>query len=449
MADFKIKKGYSVPIKGSAKPEIVEAPHLPFVGICPTDFKGVKPRLQVKVDDEVKVGSPLFFDKKNPDVIFAAPASGRVTAINYGPRRVIEEILIATDESYSYVEHESWDLEGIANLSREDLIQHMLKGGVWPYLRARPFEKIAQADQSPKSIFINCMDTAPLANDPNFSLKDTDQAFAAGVAAMRVLCETVHIAVRHEQPHAGFVSVQGAKVHTFSGKHPAGLVGTHISKIDPLNKGEVIWYLHARDLVMIGQFLLEGKYPVRRTVALAGTGIRNPHYVKTQIGVKIKDLVTGELAEGEQRFISGNPLSGTTRSAETLLGFYDDLLTVLPEGREQYFLGWLKPGLDVPSFGRTFLSGFLPGKKFAMDTNIHGGHRAIIQSGLYESVVALDLHPEFLVKATLAEDIDAMEQLGILECAPEDFALCTYICPSKTEVSQIIADGLDLMEKEG
>lgn len=449
MADFKIKKGYTVPIKGSAKPEIVDGPHLPFVGISPTDFKGVKPRLKVKVDDNVKVGSPLFIDKKNPDVVFASPASGRITAINYGPRRVIEEILIATDETPAHIEHDRFDLAGISKTSRDQMIAHLMNGGLWPYIRSRPFEKIATEEQSPKAIFINCMDTAPLANDPNVSLKDMDQHFAAGVAAMRVLCDMVHIAVRHEQPHAGFVSVQGAQVHTFSGKHPTGLVGTHINKIDPLNKGEVVWYIHARDLVMIGQFLLDGKYPIRRVVALAGTGVQNPRYIKTQIGVKIKDLVTGELAEGEQRFISGNPLSGTARAAETLLGFYDDLITVIPEGREQYFLGWLKPGLNVPSYGRTFLSGFMPGKKFAMDTNIHGGHRAIIQSGLYEHVVALDLHPEFLVKATLAEDIDAMEQLGILECAPEDFALCTYICPSKTEVSKIISDGLDLMEKEG
>lgn len=449
MADFKIKKGYSVPIEGSAKKETTDAPHPPFVGVCPTDFKGLKPKLSVKVDDQVKVGSPLFVDKKNLDLVFAAPASGRITAINYGPRRVIEEIIIATDENYSYEEHPKYSLKDIQGMAPEALTSHLLAGGVWPYLRTRPFEKIAHQDQKPKAIFINCMETAPLANDPNYSLQDQDEAFAAGVAAMKVLCSEVHVAIRQKQPHSGFASVTDAKVHTFSGDHPAGLVGTHISKINPINKGDMVWYIHARNLVMIGSFLLKGHYPIHRTVAVAGTGVTSTGYIRTQQGVKIKDLVTGKVADGEQRFISGNILSGSARSAEVSLSFYDDTLTVIPEGRDGEFLGWMQPGFNIPSFSRVFVSGFLKGKRYPMTTNVHGGHRAIIQSGLYERVVALDVYPEHLVKATMAEDIDAMEQLGILECAPEDFALCTYICPSKTEVSQIIANGLDLMEREG
>lgn len=449
MADYKIKKGYSVPIEGEARTDITDGGHLPFVGICPTDFKGLKPRLQVKVDDQVQVGSPLFIDKKQPELVFASPASGRVTAINYGPRRVIEEIIIATDESNSHVSHDKYDLAGIAKMDRDAMISHLMAGGVWPYMRARPFEKIATPDQKPKAIFVNCMETAPLANDPNLSLAGQEEAFAAGIAAMNVLCNKVHVAVRANQPLAAFKSVKGASVHSFAGKHPAGLVGTHITKVDPINKGEVVWYIHARNLVMIGSFLLNGQYPTDRVVALAGTGLKDPRYVRTKLGAKIKDLVTGGLAEGEQRFISGDVLSGSTRSAETMLGFYDDTLTVIPEGREGEFLGWMKPGFSIPSFSRLFVSGFFKGRRFPMTTNIHGGHRAIIQSGLWEQVVGLDIHPEFLVKATIAQDIDAMEQLGILECAPEDFALCTYICPSKTEVSKIIADGLDLMEKEG
>lgn len=449
MADFKIKQGYSIPIAGNAKDEISQAKTPAFVGVCPTDFKGVKPKLLVKVDDVVKIGSPIFIDKANPDTIFVSPASGRISAINYGPRRVVEEVVIATDGKNDSLEVEHFEKSQISKLPKDKLIDQLLAGGLWPHVRQRPFEKIAKPTDSPKSIFVNCMDTAPLANDPNFSLKSSDEAFSAGIEALKVLCKRIHVAVRHRNPHTGFTSVQGVNIHTFSGEHPSGLVGTHISKIDPISKGEIVWYLTARDLVMIGSFLLTGKYPVERTIALVGNGVSNPRYIRTQTGVKIKDLAMGEVKDGEMRFISGTVLAGTQRKVDSPIGFYDDTLTVIPEGREQHFLGWMMPGFKVPSFTRVFVSGFSRGKKYEMNTNLNGGKRAIIQSGMYEKVVALDLHPEFLIKAAIAQDIDAMERLGILECAPEDFALCTYVCPSKTEVSKIIEEGLDLMEKEG
>lgn len=446
MADFKITKGYNVPIAGEASENLSDLAQPPFLGVCPVEFRGLKPKLTVKVNDEVKVGTPLFFDKKNPNLQFVSPAGGRVTAINYGPRRVIEEIVISRDGSEQYEEFEKYAVGKISGLSRGDLVTHLLKGGLWPYVRSRPFSKIADPDESPKALFINCMDSAPLANNPSFSLKDKGDAFAAGVAAARVLCSEVHLC---QAPGANF-SGDGVQSHTFSGKHPAGLVGTHISKINPINKGDSVWYIHARDLVLIGEFLLTGRYPTERVVAVAGPGASKTGYFKTRLGVKLKDVTSGCLSDGEQRLISGDVLSGTAKNEDAFLGFYDDLVTVIPEGREQHFVGWMMPGFNIPSFTRVFVSGILGGaKKFAMNTNLNGGHRAIIQSGMWESVVALDIFPEHLTKATIAGDIDAMEQLGILECAPEDFALCTYVCPSKTEVSDIIAKGLELMEKEG
>lgn len=448
MADFKISKGYEVPIEGAAA-ETVNAIKAPaFLGISPNAFPGLKPKLCVAVNDEVKVGSPLFFNKKMPDMMFVSPAGGRVTAINYGPRRVIEEIVISRDDNEAFESFQTFSASDLAKQKRETLIAHLLKSGAWPFVRQRPFDSFANPEDEPKALFINCMDTAPLANNPDFSLKDKGDAFKAGVEAMKVLAKKVVITTS-TNPADIFTGHSGVEHHRFSGKHPAGLLSTHITKIDPINKGDVIWHVHARDLVLIGELLLSGKVATERLIALAGPSVKTPGYASVRIGSKVKDILAGNLADGEQRFISGNVLSGDNVGAEGYLGFYSDLITVLPEGREQHFIGWMLPGFNVPSFTRTFVSGLFGGKKFKMNTNLNGGHRAIIQSGMWERVVALDIHPEFLVKATMAEDIDAMERLGILECAPEDFALCTYICPSKTEVSDIIAKGLELMEKEG
>ncbi|CAM2006948.1 Na(+)-translocating NADH-quinone reductase subunit A [Acanthopleuribacter pedis] len=449
MGDFKISKGYTVPAKGEAAEEITDAKHPPFVGVCPNDFRGLKPKLAVAVNDEVKVGSPLFFDKKNPELVFLSPAGGRVTAINYGPRRVIEEIIIATNDTYEHEIFEKHTPAQISKVTRETLIQKLLAGGVWPYLRRRPYNKIADYNVQPKGIFVNCMATAPLAPQPSYFLADNKADFEAGVEALKVLCDKVHVVTDGNDGKAElFRGVQGVQQHRFTGKHPAGLVGTHITHIDPLNKGETVWVIDAANLVMIGRFLTSGRYPIERTVALAGNGLTKTGYVRTQVGAKLADLTEGRLAGGENRFISGDMLSGNQRAAERPIGFYDTLATVLPEGREQHFLGWMNPGFSLPSFTRAFVSGFLPGK-YNLNTNINGGRRAIVVSGNYDSVVALDIHAEFLVKATLANDIEQMEQLGILECDPEDFGLATYVCPSKTEVSRIIAEGLELMEKEG
>ena len=449
MADFRIKKGYDVPISGDAKKETSDCSPPPFVAMCPVEFPGLKPRLAVAVNDEVKVGSLLFYDKRLPEIRFLSPACGRVTAINYGPRRVIEEIVVATSDKVEYEPLDRVQGDQIAKMDRADLIEMLQKAGLWPYVRRRPFNKIANPEEQPKSIFVNCMDTSPLANDPAFSLKDQRDNFATGLQVLKVLCPKVHVCMASNGGKDVFGGHDGVSTNTFSGKHPAGLTGTHITKIDPINKGEVIWHFTARDLTMIGEFFETGKYPVRRTIAVAGPGASEPRYYRAQQGMKIKDIVGDKVADGEQRYISGSVLSGSTRQAEGYLGFYDDLITVIPEGRKQEFIGWMLPGAGKPSFTRTFLSAFLGSKRFDMNTNINGGRRAIIQSGMWEKVVALDIHPEFLTKATMAEDIDAMEQLGILECDPEDFALCTYIDPSKTEVSKIIAQGLELMEKEG
>ncbi len=450
MAHYKVRQGYTVPISGEASRSTDKLGPSPFVGVCPVDFEHIKAKLLVAVNDEIKIGSPLFRDKVREECLFVSPASGRIAAINYGPRRVIEEIVIATDEQPQHVDHQAFDIEALADFSREALLDHLQKGGVWPFMRQRPFNRIADIKRKPKSIFVNCTDSAPLANDPNYSLKENDDWFEAGVEAMKILSDgKVHVVTDAKGAHAGFTRPRGVSYHTVAGKHPRGLVGTHISHIDPLNRGECVWTIAARDLVLIGGLLLTGQFQNQRTVAIAGTGSSKRRYVKSQMGAKISHLIQDSVKAGEQRIISGNILTGKRTSADSYLGYYDDLVTIIPEGRHKHFLGWMLPVFNIPSFGRALPTGFMPNKKFDMTTNLNGGHRAIVQSGIYDQVMALDIHPEFLIKAAMAGDIDTMEKLGMLECDPEDFALCSYICPSKTDVMSIVKQGLELMEKEG
>lgn len=450
MAHFKIQSGYTVPIQGEAKLRIEELPPPNRVGVRPVSFRGIRPKLMVQEGDHVSVGSPLFFDKNHPDLKFGAPGTGNISTINYGPRRVIKEIIIEITDTARPKTTEAYDRAAIAGIEREALIEHLLAGCMWPYLRQRPFDGVADFTVMPKAIFVNCMDTAPLANDPNFSLRNKIEAYYAGIEVLKVLApKRVRVVSRLKRANPDFQKPRGVSYHTFEGKHPAGLVGTHISRISPINRGDVVWYLNARDVVMLGSYMLDGAYPLDRIVAVAGEGVRRRQYYKTQLGVPVDHLVGSHLQLDEERIISGNVLTGEETHRQGFLGFYDDLVTVIAEGRQRHFFAWLTPGLNRPSFTNALLSGLLPGKKFAMNTNLNGGRRAIIQSGLYERVVALDVHPEFLVKAILAQDIEAMEELGILECDPEDFALATYVCPSKVEVGSIIRQGLSLMEKEG
>jgi len=449
MATYHIKKGYTIPMKGLPEKNKASIGSPKILGICPTDFRGIKPKLTVKLNDEVKIGSPLFFDKKNPEVQFVSPGCGRISDIIYGPRRKLLDIAITLSEEEDAVDFSSFTDKGIGDASASELKEVLLKSGLWPFLRQRPYNTIAQPEDAPKSVFVNCMDTAPLANDPAFSLMGKEDAFALGIEVLKVLAgDKIHV-VTAPEGKAVFDKAKGVHVHEFKGKHPAGLVGTHISKIDPINKGEVVWVINARDLILIGEFFETGKFPTKRVIAVAGNGTKTQQYVEVRAGVKLGDLLEDNLQNGPQRIISGNPLTGVEKSQDSFLSVYDSSVTVLPEPTEKHFLGWCLPGFNRPSFGKSFFSRLIPGKTFAFDTNINGGARAMVQSGLFEGVVALDVMPEFLIKAILAGDIELMEKLGILECDEEDFALCAYVSPSKMEISSIIRDGLELMEKDG
>lgn len=455
MSTFSIKRGYNIPVQGEANTADgrLDAPRPASYSVHPLEFGAkLKPRLKVEVGDAVKIGSPLFVDKAHPEVVFASPAAGKVSDIKYGPRRVIEAITITADGEDA-VQFENFRQGEIKNVARQRLIDLLLNGGVWPYIRRRPFDEIARSTETPASIFVNCMDTAPLAADPAFALKDKFAEFEAGIEALKILADgkKVHIVTAHGGESI-FTKVQGQGVeqHTFKGKHPAGLVGTHISRIDPLvgSQSKLVWYCNARDVVMLGSFLLVGQYPTEKIVAVAGVGATKRGYYRARVGQSAESIIGRNLADGEQRIISGNLLTGAKIRGDIAVGFYDDLITVIPEGRERHFIGWMLPGLSRWTYSRAFVSAMIPGRKYAMHTNKNGEKRSMVKTGDYAKVVALDVLPDYLAKAILSEDIEMMEQLGILECAPEDFALCSYICPSKTEFTEIIQQGLDLMQAE-
>ncbi|MFC1584319.1 Na(+)-translocating NADH-quinone reductase subunit A [Fibrobacterota bacterium] len=452
MTTFKIKKGRTLNIKGTPEREVSVASSGKRFALLPPDFAGIKGKLSVNVGDKVQIGEPLMYNRSYPEMVFTSPAGGKVVEINRGDRRVLLEVVVEADSEEEFKDFPSFDLPGIEKLGRPELVSHLLASGMWPYLIQRPFSKIADPSAMPKSIFINAMDTEPNCADKEFLLQGKRAEFQAGVHALKRLTEGklfLCYGGGDEKSVPEVFDIEGAETHQFTGPHPAGNVGTHIHYLDPINKGEVIWHISAEHLALIGGFLLRGKIPVERVVALSGSSALNPRYVKTRMGADLKSIVNDQVEKGEVRFINGGVLTGRQVPAGSYLGFYNSTVTLIPEGRGKETAGWLKPGLDKPSFSRMFFSAITPFKKNTMDTRINGEARPLVATHVYDSLVALDVYTEFLVKACLAQDVEAMEELGILECAPEDFSLCTYACVSKLEVDTIIREGLELMEKEG
>jgi Na+-transporting NADH:ubiquinone oxidoreductase subunit A len=447
MNQFKVKRGYDLPIKGQAEKTIIGNAESTHAYVHPSKIPGIKPRLLVKKGDQVKRGTPLYQDKQNTDRIFVSPASGTIDEIALGERRALDKVSIKISGD-DVEQFRAYKRDEVSGIDRSELIDHLMKGGLWPQIRQRPFSRIASRDIEPSSIFVNCMDTAPLAADPEFNLQGKTVEFQTGIEALKVLCPTVHVVVAAGNNSSDFLKLEGVHKHAFAGKHPAGLTSTHIHKIDPIGHGKHVWFLNARDVVDIGDFLLVGQYPVERVVCVAGPAVDKPGYVKTKKGTPIAEIARLAGPEENVRFISGNVLSGSAAEAGDSIGLYDDLVTVVREGGEQRFLGWLIPGFSRPTYSRAYMSGFLPARRMDMDTSLNGEERAFVKTGDYEKVMGLDVLPEFLIKAILIEDIERMEKLGILEVDPEDFALCAYICPSKIEFSDIVARGIEMMEAE-
>jgi len=443
----KIKKGLDIRIKGQATPKLGGLVESSLFAVKPIDFPGLTPKLTVKVGDKVEAGSPLFFDKNRPVVKFTSPVSGKVFSVTRGERRRILEVVVESDRKNSAV---SFKKAAPESLNRKEIIDNLLNSGLWPMIRQRPFQIVADPEDTPKAIFISGFDSAPLAPDYNFILKEEAGSFQVGIDALAKLTEgKIHVGVKAGTLNDSiFSKIKGIEVSEFSGPHPAGNVGVQIYHIDPINKGEKVWVVGPQDVLTIGRLFLEGRYNPERMIALVGSEVKDPQYYKSFLGASIKNLVDKGVTKKELRFISGNVLTGSSISREGFLGYYDSLISVIPEGRFHEFIGWGLPRLNKFSAARSYFSWMMPKKKFVIDTNLHGGARAFVMTGEYEKVLPMDIYPVQLLKAILVEDIDLMEQLGIYEVAEEDMALCEFVCTSKMEVQSILRTGFDLMIKE-
>jgi Na+-transporting NADH:ubiquinone oxidoreductase subunit A len=443
---IKIKKGFNITLEGEAEKTFSEI-HPKYCAIKPTDFHGVFPKLKIQEGDAVKAGSLLFHDKYRDNIHFTSPVSGKVAEIRRGAKRVLLEVIIESDGKDDAIEF------GKANpsaLSREEVVDRLLKSGVWPVIRQRPYSIIASPAESPKSIFISTFDTAPLGPDYDLIVHGHGEEFQAGLDALAKLTRgKIFLNINAaEGTSKVFSKSKNVTITQFRGKHPAGNPGTQIACLDPVNKGEVVWYLRPQDVLHIGRFFLKGRVDSTRIIALTGSEVKKPHYFRTRLGSSIEEMIRDNTHSGNLRYISGNPLTGKMIEKHGFVGFYDSQVSVLPEGDYFEFFGWAKPGINKFSYSKTFLSSIFRKNKWRLDTNMHGAERAYVMTGKFEEVFGWDIYPLQLIKAILIEDIDLMEKLGIYEVDEEDFALCEFIDTSKTNIQEIVRSGLDLIRKE-
>ncbi len=443
--NIKLRKGLNIKLKGSAKPELDILPVPATVALKPTDFPGLTPKLKVKADTLVKAGDALFYDKYHPEILFTAPFGGKVISVNRGERRKILEVVIETDVKAGSAEFKKADP---GSLSGEEVKELILSSGLWPFIKKRPYGVIASPGEKPGAIYISTFDTAPLAPDYNFVLKGQMDTFQTGINALAKLTSgKVNLGVN---PGSAFTGIKNVVLNTFDGPHPAGNVGIQIHHIAPLNKGEVVWTINVQDVLFIGRLFETGKVDFSKIIALTGSEVENPKYYKAVLGAPVSALTDGKLKNAgyKQRIISGNVLTGTRVKPQNFLGYYDSMISVIPEGDEYEFMGWATPGIDKFSASKAFLSKLFPKKEYVLNANLHGGERAFVLSGQYEKLVPMDILPVHLLKAIIVNDIDKMEQLGIYEVVEEDFALCEYACTSKVKVQEILRTGINTMIKE-
>ena len=414
--------------------------------VKPENFHGIVPKLVVRKGDEVSAGAPLFYSKADERILFVSPVSGQIVEIVRGSKRKVLAIKISSDGKQQFKNFGKQDLE---RLSSKQVRDHLLVTGCWPFVKQRPFDVIADPDQIPKSIFVSAYATSPLAPNYDYTLSGKEKELQAAVTAMSKLTPgNVHVSVGSNS-NSPFIGLSDIELHKLSGPHPVGNVSTQIAQIDPINKGESVWVVAPQDLVVMGELLLTGNFNITRTIALTGSQFKNPSYVSVLAGASIKQIVGKNIDSDNARIICGNVLSGSQVTEEGFLDYYDNQITAIPEGNDYEFFGWNRPVFNKisPSRALTF-SWLTPRKKYDLNTNTNGEHRAFVVTGSYEDVFPLDLYPLQFLKACMYRDIDDMENLGGYEVAPEDFALTEFICVSKQPHQKIVREGLDLMKKE-
>ena len=444
--DIRIKKGLDIKLVGVAEKNTTKSSQSSVYAVKPEDFHGITPKLVAKEGAEVKAGDTLFYSKSDERILFPSPVSGKVTEVIRGARRKVLAVKIAADATQVYKDFGAKDADA---MSAEEVKNHLFASGCWPFVKQRPYDVVANPNQAPKAIFISAYASAPLAADLEYTLAGKEVELQAAITAVSKLTEgLVHVSVGANTT-SPLANLKGIELHKVSGPHPSGNVGTQIAKLDPINKGEVVWVITPQDLVVIGELLLTGKLNVSRTIALTGSQFSKPQYVTAISGASIADVTANNLNDYNTRIISGNVLSGKEVKADEFLGYYDNQITAIPEGDDYEFFGWNKPIFNKISTSRALTFSWLtPKKKYDLNTNTNGEHRAFVVTGSYEEVFPLDIYPMQLLKAFMYKDLDEMEALGGYEVAPEDFALTEFVCVSKQPHQKIIREGLDLMREE-
>ena len=440
--NIKLCKGLDIKLAGKAEAVVENAPMAKSYAVSPLDYENVTPKLLVKVGDKVEVGTALFFDKKDPRILFTSPVSGVVSAINRGEKRKLLNVAIEPDQTQVVKELKVVD----AKADRSAIVEMLLESGLWTRIVERPYGVIANPDAEPKAIFVSAFDSAPLAPDYNFVLQNDKAAVEAGLALLaRLTNGKVHLSAR--KGDEGYMSeVKGVEYHTFSGKHPVGNVGVQIHHIDRIAKGDVVWTVNIQDVALIGRFVTTGKLDMTKVIAVAGSQAKKPCYKRIIAGAAVESIV-GKV-DAKVRIISGDVLTGVKTAHDGYISAGANMLSLIPEGDVYELLGWAMPRFHRFSVSRAYFSWLCPKKEYKLDTNLNGGERPFVVTGLYENYLPMDVYVAYLLKAILVKDLDKMENLGIYEVLPEDLALCEFVDPSKIEMQQIVRDGINLMIKE-
>ena len=441
---IKLKKGLDINLKGKATAKVSAADVSKVYGLVPDAFWGMKPKVVVKEGDEVKAGDALFVNKLHPEMKFVSPVAGKVTLVERGDRRKVLSVQVEAAANQQYVD---FGKKQVNSLNAEQVKAALLESGLFGFIIQRPYAVVANPDDQPKAIFVSAFSDMPLAADTNVVLKGHEGNFQAGIDALGKIAK-VYLGV---QPGSVVANTKNATVTEFRGKCPAGNVGVQINHIDPINKGEVVWTLGAEEVVFIGKLFNEGKVDLTRTIAVAGSEIKEPQYKQVLVGAKIGDIVAGNVKTDQKvRLIDGNPLTGMKTNEDAFLLAHSTEVTAIPEGdNADELFGWIAPRFKNFSVSRSYFSWLQPkSKEYVLDARVKGGHRHMIFSGEYDSVFPMDIYPEQLVKAIIAGDIDRMEALGIYEVAPEDFAVAEFVDSSKVELQRIVREGLDMLRKE-
>lgn len=444
---IKLRKGLDINLKGKAAKQKFSVKAAAQYALVPDDFVGMTPKVVVREGDKVKAGDALFVNKKQTDVKFASPVSGVVQAVVRGDRRKVLRVVVEADKDQQYVD---FGQKQVASLDGDAVVKALLEAGLFGYINQLPYAVSTTPDQKPRAVFVSALRDMPLAGDFEYELQGNEEDFQTGLTALSKVAP-VYLGIGAKQTGKALTEAKDVEVNVFDGPCPAGNVGVQVNNIAPVNKGEVVWTVDPTAVIFFGRLFRTGKVDLRRLVAVAGSEITKPEYAEVLVGQPIADLLEGRLAaKNHVRIINGNPLTGRKATMDDFVGGHTSEITVIPEGDNvDEMLGWILPRTNDFSVSRSYFSWlFGKNKEYALDARVKGGERHMIMSGEYDKVLPMDIYAEYLIKAIIAGDIDRMEQLGIYEVAPEDFAVAEFVDSSKLELQHIVRQGLDMLRKE-